>query len=177
MNTGRIHVGVGGWDYEPWRQTFYPPKLPKARQLEHAGQVLTATEINATHYKLQKPETFERWAKAVPDGFKFAVKASRFCTNRKALCEGGGGIAKFCAQGLTALGDRLGPILWQFMGTKKFDPDDFRGFCSCFRARRMGCRFAMWSSRGTTASRLRSSSKWRARRRWASSSRKPTIIR
>jgi uncharacterized protein YecE (DUF72 family) len=64
----------------------------------------------------------------VPDGFKFAVKASRFCTNRKILCEGGEGVAKFCAQGLTALGDRLGPILWQFMGTKKFDPDDFRGF-------------------------------------------------
>jgi uncharacterized protein YecE (DUF72 family) len=128
MEAGPIRVGVGGWDYDPWRETFYPPKLPKARQLEHAGQVLTATEINATHYKLQKPETFERWAKAVPDGFKFAVKASRFCTNRKALCEGGEGIAKFCAQGLTALGDKLGPILWQFMGTKRFEPDDFRGF-------------------------------------------------
>ena len=128
MSAGRIHVGVGGWDYDPWRETFYPPKLPKSRQLEHAGQVLTATEINATHYKLQKPETFERWAKSVPHGFKFAVKASRFCTNRKALCEGGEGVARFCAQGLTALGDKLGPILWQFMGTKKFEPDDFRGF-------------------------------------------------
>ncbi|HEX8443125.1 MAG TPA: DUF72 domain-containing protein [Allosphingosinicella sp.] len=128
MVAGSIHVGVGGWDYEPWRGTFYPPGLPKARQLEHAGQVLTATEINATHYKLQKPETFERWAKSVPDGFKFAVKASRFCTNRRVLCEGEEGIARFCAQGLTALGDKLGPILWQFMGTKKFEPDDFRGF-------------------------------------------------
>lgn len=128
MDAGPIHVGVGGWDYDPWRATFYPAGLPKARQLEHSARVLTATEINATHYKLQKPETFERWAKAVPDGFKFTVKASRFCTNRKALREGGEGIAKFCAQGLTALGDRLGPILWQFMATKKFEPDDFRGF-------------------------------------------------
>ncbi len=128
MSTGPIYVGVGGWDYEPWRETFYPAKLPKARQLEHAASLLTATEINATHYKLQKPETFERWAAAVPDGFKFAVKASRFCTNRKVLCEGGEGISKFCGQGLTALGDKLGPILWQFMGTKKLDPDDFRGF-------------------------------------------------
>ena len=128
MGAGSIHVGVGGWDYEPWRETFYPPGLPKARQLEHTGQELTATEINATHYKLQKPETFERWAKSVPDGFKFTVKASRFCTNRKILCEGGEGIGRFCAQGLTALGDKLGPILWQFMGTKKFEPDDFRGF-------------------------------------------------
>jgi uncharacterized protein YecE (DUF72 family) len=128
MQAGPIYVGVGGWDYDPWRETFYPPKLPKARQLEHLAGALTATEINATHYKLQKPETFARWAKSVPDGFKFAVKASRFCTNRKALCEGAEGVAKFCGQGLTELGDRLGPILWQFMGTKKFEPDDFRGF-------------------------------------------------
>jgi len=128
MSAGPIYVGVGGWDYEPWRETFYPPKLPKARQLEHAASLLTATEINATHYKLQKPGTFERWAAAVPDGFKFAVKASRFCTNRKVLCEGGEAVAKFCAQGLTALGDKLGPILWQFMATKRFDPKDFSGF-------------------------------------------------
>ncbi len=125
---GTIRVGVGGWDYEPWRETFYPPKLPKAKQLEYAGQHLTATEINATYYKLQKPELFERWAKAVPDGFKFAVKASRFCTNRKLLGEGGEGIDRFCAQGFTELGDKLGPILWQFMGTKRFDPDDFGAF-------------------------------------------------
>jgi uncharacterized protein YecE (DUF72 family) len=138
MEAGPIHVGVGGWDYDPWRETFYPPGLPKTRQLEYSGQVLTATEINATHYKLQKPETFERWARSVPDGFKFAVKASRFCTNRKALCEGGEGVARFCAQGLTELGDRLGPILWQFMGTKKFDPDDFGGFLALLPAKQDG---------------------------------------
>ena len=123
-----IHVGVGGWDFDPWRGTFYPPGLPKAKQLEYAAQHLTATEINATYYKLQKPETFEKWAKAVPDDFKFAVKASRFCTNRKVLGEAGEGIERFCAQGLTELGDKLGPILWQFMGTKKFDPEDFQAF-------------------------------------------------
>lgn len=127
-DAGEIRVGVGGWDYEPWRETFYPPKLPKSKQLEYAGQHLTATEINATYYKLQKPELFEKWAKAVPDGFKFAVKASRFCTNRKLLGEGGEGIERFCAQGFTELGDKLGPILWQFMGTKRFDPNDFAAF-------------------------------------------------
>jgi uncharacterized protein YecE (DUF72 family) len=125
---GRIRVGVGGWDFDPWRESFYPPKWPKAKQLEHMASRLTAVEINATYYKLQKPELFERWAKAVPDGFRFAVKASRFCTNRKALGEGGEGIGRFCAQGLTALGDKLGPILWQFMGTKRFEPDDFQAF-------------------------------------------------
>jgi uncharacterized protein YecE (DUF72 family) len=123
-----IHVGVGGWDYEPWRETFYPPKLPKAKQLGYMAGQLTATEINATYYKLQSPALFEKWAAMVPDGFRFAVKASRFCTNRKLLAEGGEGVARFCAQGLTALGDKLGPILWQFMGTKRFEPDDFGAF-------------------------------------------------
>lgn len=128
MAGGGIHVGVGGWDFDPWRGTFYPPGLAKAKQLEYAGTRLTATEINATYYKLQKPELFERWAKMVPDGFKFAVKASRFCTNRKLLGEGAEAVGKFCAQGLVELGDKLGPILWQFMGTKQFDPVDFQAF-------------------------------------------------
>ena len=128
MSSAPIYVGVGGWDFDPWRGTFYPPGLPKAKQLEYAGSRLTATEINATYYKLQKPELFERWAKMVPDGFKFAVKASRFCTNRKVLGEGREGVEKFCAQGLVELGDKLGPILWQFMGTKQFDAEDFQAF-------------------------------------------------
>lgn len=133
-----IFVGVGGWDYEPWRESFYPPKWPKAKQLEYLAGQLTATEINATYYKLQSPALFEKWAAMVPDGFRFAVKASRFCTNRKILREGGEGIAKFCAQGLTALGDKLGPILWQFMGTKRFEPDDFRGFLELLPRRQDG---------------------------------------
>ena len=126
--SGTIRVGIGGWDFEPWRGTFFPPGLPKTRQLEHVGAQLTATEINATYYKLQSPALFAKWAKAVPDGFKLAVKASRFCTNRRVLGEGGESIAKFCAQGLTELGDKLGPILWQFMGTKKFDAEDVAAF-------------------------------------------------
>ncbi|MEA1015870.1 DUF72 domain-containing protein [Sphingosinicella sp. LY1275] len=124
----RIRVGIGGWDFDPWRGTFYPEKLPKTRQLEYASRAMTAIEINATYYKLQNKDLFARWAQTVPDGFQFAVKASRFCTNRKRLGEGGEAIAKFCAQGLTELGDKLGPILWQFMGTKQFDPEDFQAF-------------------------------------------------
>ena len=125
---GPVRVGVGGWDYDPWRESFYPAKLPKARQLGHMAGRLTAIEINATYYKLQKPELFERWAKAVPDGFRFAVKGSRFCSNRKVLGEAGEAVQRFCGQGLAELGDRLGPILWQFMGTKKFEPGDLRAF-------------------------------------------------
>lgn len=125
---GRIRVGIGGWTFEPWRGTFYPDGLRQKDELAYVGQHLTATEINATYYGSQKPATFANWAKAVPDGFQFAVKASRFCTNRRKLSEGGESIAKFVNQGITELGDRLGPILWQFMPTKAFDPDDFAAF-------------------------------------------------
>ena len=128
MAAKRIYVGIGGWDYDPWRGTFYPPGLPRARQLEYAASRLTAIEVNATYYKLQNPDLFERWAKMVPDGFKFAIKASRFCTNRKALGEAGESIGRFCAQGFTALGDKLGPILWQLAPTKRFEPEELRAF-------------------------------------------------
>jgi uncharacterized protein YecE (DUF72 family) len=135
---GAIHIGVGGWDYDPWRGTFYPAGLPRTRQLEYAGAHLTATEINATFYKLQAPATFERWAKAVPDGFRFAIKASRFCTNRKALGEAGEAIGRFVAQGLTSLGDKLGPIMWQLAPTKRFDADEIRAFLALLPESRDG---------------------------------------
>jgi uncharacterized protein YecE (DUF72 family) len=125
---GRIRVGVGGWDYDPWRENFYPPGLSRAKQLGHMAGRLTAVEINATYYKLQSPELFERWAKAVPDDFRFAVKGSRFCSNRKVLGEAGEAVERFCGQGLAELGGKLGPILWQFMATKTFEPEDFRAF-------------------------------------------------
>ena len=128
MTQGQIRVGIGGWDYDPWRESFYPKGLPKAKQLEYAASKLSAIEVNATYYKLQRPDLFAKWAKTVPDGFKFAIKASRFCTTKKVLGEGGEGIGRFCGQGITELGDKLGPILWQFMATKRFEPDDFQAF-------------------------------------------------
>jgi len=125
---GTIHVGVGGWDFDPWRGTFYPPGLARAKQLAHLGARLSATEINATFYKLQTPELFARWRDMVPDGFKFAIKASRFCTNRKNLAEAGEAMGRFCGQGFTELGDKLGPLLWQLAPTKRFDADELRAF-------------------------------------------------
>ena len=125
---GQIHVGIGGWDYDPWRGTFYPPGLPKAKQLHHAARRLTAIEINATYYKLQKPELYERWAAEVPDGFLFALKGSRFCTNRKLLGEAGEAVERFCGQGISRLGPKLGPILWQLAETKRFDADEIAAF-------------------------------------------------
>ena len=133
-----IHIGVGGWDYDPWRGAFYPPGLPRTKQLEYAGRHLTATEINATFYKLQKPEIYARWAKMVPDGFRFAIKGSRFCTNRKALGEAGEAIGRFCAQGFTELGDKLGPINWQLAPTKRFDAEEIGAFLALLPARQDG---------------------------------------
>jgi len=135
-----IHIGVGGWDFDPWRGTFYPPGLAKTKQLEYSGQQLGATEINATFYKLQKPETFAKWAAAVPDGFKFAVKASRFCTNRKNLGDAAESIGRFCGQGFTELGDKLGPILWQLANTKKFNAEEIRDFLMLLPAAQDGVK-------------------------------------
>ncbi|MEA3061178.1 MAG: hypothetical protein QOJ94_959 [Sphingomonadales bacterium] len=132
---GAIRVGVGGWDYDPWRETFYPKGLSRAKQLEFASRRLTAIEINATYYKLQKPELFEKWCGMAPDGFRFAIKGSRFCSNRRVLGEAGEAIERFFGQGLAELGDKLGPILWQFMTTKQFDPDDFAAFLALLPAR------------------------------------------
>ena len=123
-----IRVGIGGWTYEPWRGVFYPDGLPQKRELEFAAKHLTAIEINATFYGRQKPESYRNWAKAVPDGFKFSLKASRYATARKVLAEGGDSIRTFLEQGFTELGDRLGPVLWQFAATKQFDRDDFVRF-------------------------------------------------
>ncbi len=123
-----IRVGVGGWDFDPWRGTFFPAGLARAKQLQHLATRLNATEVNATYYKGMSPATFAKWRDSVPDGFRFALKASRFCTNRKNLGEAAESIGKFCAQGITELGDKLGPILWQLAPTKRFDADETGAF-------------------------------------------------
>ena len=128
LSQGTIRVGVGGWTYEPWRGVFYPAGLPHKRELEFASQQLTTIEINSTFYGRQKRESFAAWAKVAPDGFKFSVKASQYATARKVLANGGNSIAKFLEQGFTELGDRLGPINWQFRATKAFERGDFARF-------------------------------------------------
>jgi uncharacterized protein YecE (DUF72 family) len=140
MALGKIHIGVGGWTFEPWRGTFYPEKWPKARELEYAGRHLTAIEINGTFYSSQKPASFAKWRDAVPDDFVFTAKANRFCTNRRVLAEAGESIARFAGQGITALGCKLGPILWQLAGTKKFEPEDMRAFLALLPAEQDGLK-------------------------------------
>ena len=125
---GIIRVGIGGWTYAPWRGSFYPAGLPQARELEYAAGRLSAIEINATFYGRQKPDSFAKWAAAVPDGFVFALKASRYSVTRPVLAEAGPAIADFFGQGLDRLGNRIGPILWQLPASRKFAADDIAAF-------------------------------------------------
>ncbi|HZZ62949.1 MAG TPA: DUF72 domain-containing protein [Roseiarcus sp.] len=126
--SGRIRIGVGGWNYEPWRGGFYPKGLPHNRELEFASRKLTSIEIDSTYYGSKTPETFARWRDAAPDDFVFAVKGSRFATNRRVLAEAGPSIERFFKSGVTELKGKLGPVNWQFAATKRFDPDDFGAF-------------------------------------------------
>ena len=123
-----IRVGIGGWTFEPWRGSFFPDKLPHARELEYASRQVTAIEVNGTYYRTQSPASFAKWAAETPEDFVLSVKALRYCTNRKVLAEAGESVAKFVGSGLSELGGKLGPILWQFMPTKRFEPQDFSAF-------------------------------------------------
>ncbi len=123
-----IHVGIGGWTFAPWRGPFYPPGLPQAKELAYAASRLTAIEINGTFYRTQSPASFAKWRAEVPEGFVFALKAPRVTTHRTALAESEPSIARFLNSGLLELGDCLGPILWQFPPTRRFDPDAFATF-------------------------------------------------
>jgi uncharacterized protein YecE (DUF72 family) len=128
VSGGQIRIGIGGWTYPPWRGTFYPEKFPQSRELEYASSRLGAIEINATFYGRQSPKSWAAWAKAVPDGFQFAIKGSRFCVTRPRLADAGEGVGTFLAQGLSALGAKLGPILWMLAARRKFDREDMAAF-------------------------------------------------
>lgn len=138
MTAGTIRIGVGGWTFPPWRGAFYPAKLPHAKELDYAAQHLTAIEINGTFYGSQKAATFAKWRAAVPSGFVFTIKGSRYVTNRKVLAEAGEAVARFAAQGITELGDSLGPILWQLAATKQFEAEDMAAFLELLPAEQDG---------------------------------------
>jgi uncharacterized protein YecE (DUF72 family) len=125
---GTVRVGIGGWTFEPWRETFYPPGTSAKRELEVASRKVTAIEVNGTYYSTMSAASFERWHDETPDDFMFSVKAHRFATNKKVLAEAGDSIDHFLNSGLARLRDKLGPVLWQFMPTKKFDATDFEAF-------------------------------------------------
>jgi uncharacterized protein YecE (DUF72 family) len=125
-----IRIGIGGWSFEPWDETYYPPGLSKAKQLEYSSRKMTAVEVNATYYSSFRPETFAKWRDASPDGFVFSLKAHRFSTVRKTKEDMKKSIDLFLGQGITQLKDKLGPINWQFPPTRKFEREYFDMFLS-----------------------------------------------
>jgi uncharacterized protein YecE (DUF72 family) len=135
---GTIRAGMGGWTFEPWDKSFYPEKLAKAKQLHYASRQVKTIEVNGTYYSTFKPATFAKWAADTPDDFVFSLKAIRYSTNRRVLAEAGESVQRFLDSGVAELGPKLGPILWQFAPTKKFDAEDFEGFLKVLPAKQDG---------------------------------------
>jgi uncharacterized protein YecE (DUF72 family) len=123
-----IRVGIGGWSFEPWEESFYPAKLAKTKQLEYAASKVTAIEINATFYRTQSAASFKKWAGATPEGFKFSVKAPRAAVQRKDLREAAQSVEWFSNSGVGELGAKLGPIFWQMAPYKKFDAAEMNAY-------------------------------------------------
>ncbi len=127
---GRAFVGISGFDYPGWKGPFYPPDLPRSKWLAYAGARFDSVELNGTFYSLKRPEHFERWRAATPEGFVFAVKGSRFITHMKKLREVEVPLANFFASGVLALGRKTGPFLWQLPEAYPFDRDRVGPFLS-----------------------------------------------
>ena len=123
-----FHVGISGWRYPPWRGVFYPPGLSQRRELEFASRSLCSIEVNGSFYALQRPSSYEQWRGQTPAGFVFSVKGPRFVTHMKKLAGVEVPLANFFASGVLALGDQLGPVLWQLPPTMGYAPDRLAAF-------------------------------------------------
>ncbi len=122
-----IRVGVGGWTFAPWRNNFYPAGLVQRRELEFASRHLSAIEINGTYYGAQKPATYAKWAAETPAGFVFSLKAPMRIMQSRVLAKTGPQVEDFLG-GIVSLGDRLGPVVWQFDIGRKLEREDFTAF-------------------------------------------------
>ena len=134
----QMHVGIGGWNFAPWRGSFYPDKLPQAQELSYASRQLSSIEINATFYGSQKPASFTKWRQETPDDFVFSVKGPRYATHRSDLADSGESIQRFLNSGVLELREKLGPMLWQFPPTRQFDAARMRPFLELLPASHHG---------------------------------------
>ena len=125
---GKVRIGVSGWRYTPWRGNFYPKGLPEARELAYAASIFPSIELNGSFYSLQRPSSYAMWAQQTPPGFVFAVKGSRYITHMLKLRNVEAAMANFFASGLFELGEKLGPILWQFPPNMAFRAEVFEAF-------------------------------------------------
>jgi uncharacterized protein YecE (DUF72 family) len=125
---GTIRIGVSGWRYTPWRGNFYPRGLAQSRELQYAARIFPSIELNGSFYSLQRPSSYRQWAADTPTGFVFAVKGGRYITHMLKLRNARTALANFFASGLFELGDKLGPILWQFPPQLGFNAEVFEAF-------------------------------------------------
>jgi uncharacterized protein YecE (DUF72 family) len=123
-----IRIGTSGWLYPPWRGTFYPKGLVHRQELEYLSRRVNSVEINGSFYSLQRPERYRAWFEQAPEDFVFSVKGGRFITHLKQLRDAETALANFFASGVLALGNKLGPILWQLPPTLKFDAERLTTF-------------------------------------------------
>jgi uncharacterized protein YecE (DUF72 family) len=107
-----VRIGTSGWEYRHWVGTFYPRDLPRERRLEFYADRFDTVELNNSFYRLPDADDFARWARRVPDGFAFAVKASRYLTHLRRLIEPREPLDRLWSRA-DRLGDRLGPMLYQ----------------------------------------------------------------
>jgi uncharacterized protein YecE (DUF72 family) len=121
-------VGISGWRYPPWRKVYYPDGLPQRAELEYAARRLNSIELNGSFYSLQRPTSYQRWYDETPDGFVFTLKGPRFVTHMKRLADVDAPMANFFASGVLALGNKLGPVLWQLPGNFHYDEERLAAF-------------------------------------------------
>jgi len=126
--SGTIRLGIAGWNFADWRGEFYPKGLPQKQELHYASRMLRTIEINSTFYGHQKPASFAAWAAETPADFRFSVKGHQLVTHLKRLKDIEVPLANFFASGVLALGNKLGPFVWQLPGNLKFDADRLTAF-------------------------------------------------
>jgi uncharacterized protein YecE (DUF72 family) len=125
----KAFVGTSGWQYKSWRGPFYPDELPQRRWLEHYTAHFPAVEVNNSFYRLPTESTFDRWREQTPPGFRFVVKASRYITHIRRMRDAKDSLDLFWSRA-SRLGDKVGPVLFQFPPNLKADPpllDEFLG--------------------------------------------------
>jgi uncharacterized protein YecE (DUF72 family) len=126
--SGVARIGISGWRYSPWRGEFYPRGLVQRDELSYAAERFGSIELNGSFYSLQRPTSYERWRAETPRGFVFSVKGGRYITHMLSLRNTRQALANFFASGVLALGEKLGPVLWQLPERTRFDApllDDF----------------------------------------------------
>jgi uncharacterized protein YecE (DUF72 family) len=124
---GPTYVGTSGWSYKSWNKSFYPARLPVARQFEFYTTQFSTVEINLTFYRLPTPGMVEGWRKKAPPGFVYAVKGSRFITHMKKLTKLEGAVDRYFER-IEPLRKRIGVVLWQLPPILRKDLPRLRAF-------------------------------------------------